>query len=331
MKRAETRSRQRPHRGRARRDRLPVTLVLVVVLVALSVVAAGCAGVKSSDGGSSMSAGGPGTPGSPGAGEVRLVVSHDFGATVSHDVRVPFEEGATALQLLAEQADVETGYGGGFVTAVDGQKSASGSGDEAADWFYWVDGRMGRTGAGSVKLRAGQTVWWDYHRWQGAMFIPAVLQAFPRPWSRTAVPLIGDVAGQTVAAWAERSGIAVAGEAPLSEPPAGDAIVTATTAQVAATPWLRDLLAQKNDIGVFVQVTDGHLWALDHGGTRTRQVPAAVIAAPNPAAELKTLLIILGENEDAVARVVEQPDLAGRLRIGVGLLDDGLLPLPADR
>jgi hypothetical protein len=313
---------------RPRRGLQPFALALLVAVV-LSAVAAGCAGVKSADGGSTPSAAGQG--GAPSTGEVRLVVSHDFGTTVSHDVSVPFEKGATALRLLAEQADVETGYGGGFVTAVDGQRSTSSGGAQAADWFYWVDGRMGRTGAGDVKLRGGQTVWWDYHRWQGAMFIPAVLQAFPRPWSETAVPLLGGTAGQAVVAWAERSGIAIAGEAALAEPPTADAVVTATTAQVAATPWLRDLLAQKNDVGVFVQVKGGRLWALDHGGSPTRQVSAAMIAAPNPASELKTLLVLLGDDEASIAQLVGRQGLAARLRIGVTLGDDGLLPLPADR
>jgi hypothetical protein len=315
-------------RRRSRRG-LPHVALALLVVTAASNVAAGCAGVKSVGDGSSPSA--AGQSGAPGIGEVRLVVSQDFGATVSHDVRVPFEKGATALQLLAEQADVETGYGGGFVTAVDGQRSTSSDGDKAADWFYWVDGRMGRTGAGDVKLSGGQTIWWDYHRWQGAMFIPAVLQAFPRPWSAAALPLLGDTAGQAVVAWAERSGIAIAGEAALAEPPAADAVVTATTAQVAATPWLRDLLAQKNDIGVFVQVKGGRLWALDHGGAPVCQVSAAMIAAPNPGSELRTLLVLLGDDEAAVTRLIERQDLAARPRLGVGLDDDALLPLPADR
>jgi hypothetical protein len=315
--------------------RTPLSRAAVAIAGLLLVVAAaGCAGVATSGGESPAPAGSgaQATCGAPTAGEVRLVVSKDFGTTTSHDVVVPADEGMTVMSLLAANTKLETGYGGSFVTSIDGVESTFGSSGDASDWFYWVDGRMGRTGAGDVELKGGETVWWDFHRWQGAMFIPAALHAFPRPWSRSAVTLAGGAATEETAALLESRAIEVSQAAAPDAPPAGDAVLTATVAQAESIGWLRDLLAQKNDIGIFVEIDGERLYALDHSGGRSRQLTAAAIAAPNPAAELKTLLILLGDDEAAVAALVDRMDPEGfAAGVGVGMTGDDAVPLPDDR
>jgi hypothetical protein len=306
-----------------------------MLLSAFFFVGTGCAGVKSSTDGGAASGTSQGSTSlaPPRADQVRLVVSQDYGETVSHDVVVPFEDGLTVLQLLAEQADVETGYGGGFVTAVDGLESTFGDSDDAADWFYWVDGRMGRTGAADLTLRAGQTVWWDFHRWQGAMFIPVVIEAFPRPWGEGGVALAGSVAGAAIADWAEGCDIMVDARVGLDRAPTRSAIVAATPAHVGTATWLNELLAQRNDVGVFVEVRGGVLWALNHRGRPTVQVAAAMVAAPSPAAEQESLLMLLGADQSSLERLIKlvgsRP--ADSAHVGVALLGDELLPLPDER
>ena len=53
------------------------------------------------------------------------------------------------MRLLAENTTVDTGYGGQFVSGIDGLRSTFGSvsSADAADWFYWVDGVMADVGA----------------------------------------------------------------------------------------------------------------------------------------------------------------------------------------
>jgi len=313
----------------------PLSRVFVTVAgLLLAVAIAGCAGVASSgdESPAPAAAGGPSPGRAPKAGEVRLVVSKDFGTTAGHDVVVPAEEGMTVMSLLAANTKLETAYGGSFVSAIDGLKSTFGSTGDASDWFFWVDGRMGRSGAGDVELTGGETVWWDYHRWQGAMFIPAALHAFPRPWNQGGVTLLGDMAAEQTAAMLDSLGVAVSESAALEAPPSGDAVVTATVVQAESTVWLRDLLAQKNDIGVFAEIDDGRLWALDHSGGRARQLTAAAIAAPNPAAELKTLLILVGDDEAAVTALVHGMAAQGFAPgVGIGMTGGDIVPLPDDR
>ena len=82
------------------------------------------------------------------------------------------------MTILAECADVKTAYGGGFVTAINGIKAGKG-----CDWFYYVNGAMPNVGALSYIPCAGDIVWWDFHEWQGARPVPAVIGSFPRPFT----------------------------------------------------------------------------------------------------------------------------------------------------
>ena len=134
----------------------------------------------------------------PGAGEVRLIVSQHFGATVMHDEVVPWQKELDVMTLLAEHARIDTAYGGGFVSAIDGVKSTFGgvSSAQAADWFYWVDGIMAGVGAADYQLHGGETVWWDFHQWAHAMSIPATLSAFPAPWKGRPLEVATDEDGR---------------------------------------------------------------------------------------------------------------------------------------
>ena len=59
----------------------------------------------------------------PAAAEVRLVVTRDFGAKVLVDTVAPWKKGMNVMRLLAEHATVDTGYGGQFVSGIDGLRS----------------------------------------------------------------------------------------------------------------------------------------------------------------------------------------------------------------
>ncbi|HJW74399.1 MAG TPA: DUF4430 domain-containing protein, partial [Thermoleophilia bacterium] len=156
----------------------PAALLTLAAL--LVIVGAGCAGVRADSASPSAAAGHR-----PAAAEVRLVVTRDLGASVLVDIVAPATDGLTVMRLLAEHTTVDTGYGGQFVSGINGLRSTFGSVSSAAaaDWFYWVDGIMADVGADAWKLHSGETVWWDYHRWAGAMFIPVTLDAFPAPFA----------------------------------------------------------------------------------------------------------------------------------------------------
>jgi hypothetical protein len=103
--------------------------------------------------------------GGDGGGTATLRVTRDRGQHVLLVARVP--AGLTAMQALERRTKVETGYGGRFVVSINGLSSAS-----HHDWFYFVNDRVGDRSAVEVRLRKGDTLWWDYRSWTN----PNILQ-----------------------------------------------------------------------------------------------------------------------------------------------------------
>jgi hypothetical protein len=132
-----------------------------LVLLALLAAAAGLAGCG----------------GGVGKGKAQIWVSRDHGAVVLEQSTVP--AGLTALQGLDRVAEIETGYGGGFVTSIDGVASSR---LHQRDWFLFVNGYEADRGAASYRLRAGDVEWWDYRSWHGEESVPVVAGAFPEPF-----------------------------------------------------------------------------------------------------------------------------------------------------
>lgn len=137
-------------------------LAALAVLVAL--VAAGCglgAGV---------------TPGS-----TSLLVTQDFGQKVLLDTQDPKLSGEdTILRMLDRNAEIETRYGGKFVQTVDGVSGGT-RGGAATDWIYYINGGQADKGAASIKVKSGDSIWWDNHAWETST-VDAVVGQFPEPF-----------------------------------------------------------------------------------------------------------------------------------------------------
>lgn len=117
------------------------------------------------------------------AGESQLRVTRDFGAATLVNLDAPKTGGEdTVMRMLQRNAKgVKTRFGGGFVQAIDGVEGGTQNGRQR-DWFYYVNGYIAAKGAASVKVRAGDRVWWDHHDWTVTDRIPAVVGSFPEPF-----------------------------------------------------------------------------------------------------------------------------------------------------
>lgn len=122
-----------------------------------------------------------------GPGEVRegdgarLSITRDFGQRELGGAELDaVTERDTAMSLLRSSAAVDTEYGGRFVQAIDGLEGGGSGGN--LDWFFWVNGAEGTTGAAEQRLLPGDVVQWDYRDWQATMSIPAIVGAFPEPF-----------------------------------------------------------------------------------------------------------------------------------------------------
>ena len=313
--------------------RLLRRLAPALACAALLLVAA-CAGVRSSE--QTPAAGGR----PPAAGALRLVISRDYGARVLKDIVVPARAGTTVMRLLAEHSDVDTKYGGGFIQGIDGLESSFGaSSADAADWFFWVDGAMGSVGAGDVTLHGGQTVWWDYHRWAGALFIPGSLDAFPAPFANRDMVLAAQPAGTqaaamgaAVTAWAKSQGIGFHDTSQQSYPIGADLglrLVVGTPDRLAQDRLFGPELSRGAAIGIFVAIDGGRLYALHADGSRGSELLAAALAVPDPAHTDRLSLVLIAQDAQALQRLLDGfTPAAASAHVALGLTSAGVVPLP---
>ncbi|HVW18810.1 MAG TPA: DUF4430 domain-containing protein, partial [Solirubrobacteraceae bacterium] len=115
--------------------------------------------------------------------QVALLVTRDFGRQSlgggQRVVKAPQSD--TAMRLLTRTHEVRTRFGGDFVSAIDGA-SAGTRGGRPVDWFFYLDGSLASKGAGSTRLRPGDSVWWDLHDWGSTPDVGAVVGSFPEPF-----------------------------------------------------------------------------------------------------------------------------------------------------
>jgi len=117
-------------------------------------------------------------------GRVRITVSRDFGRQVLRDLEVG-SAGLSAMEALRRVAEVETSYGGGFISSIDGLSSAyRGEGSRKEDWFFYVNGQMADVGAADYLLREEDWVVFDYHSWERSLFTPVLAGCFPQLFLR---------------------------------------------------------------------------------------------------------------------------------------------------
>jgi hypothetical protein len=277
-----------------------------------------------------------------------LTVTRDFGQRVLVERRadeVPDAE--TVMRFLQRNADVDTGYGGRFVNAIEGLRSGSREG-ERRDWFYYVNGIEAGTGAAEREVSGGDRVWWDYRDWSVAMRVPAVVGSFPEPFLHGAdgkrFPVRVDCAPaaadqcREVSRRLDRAGIAPSTAAIGS--PAGDELL-----RVVVGPWdqvRRDNATQELEegpaqSGVFARVGDAPagfaIDVLDSQGRVVRTLGAGSgIVAATRFQEQQPTWTVAGVDEAGLDRAVRLLDARTlRNEYALAVTPDGPLPLPSAR
>lgn len=115
--------------------------------------------------------------------QVRVIATRDFGKELIFDKTVQIDAKATAMDALQKAAQVETKYGGGFVSSIDGISSEYGGADsKKKDWFFYINGMVSNVGAGDYVLKEGDIEHWDFRDWSYQQFVPAIIGSYPQPF-----------------------------------------------------------------------------------------------------------------------------------------------------
>ncbi|MFY9470220.1 MAG: DUF4430 domain-containing protein, partial [Solirubrobacterales bacterium] len=260
-----------------------------------------------------------------------LVVTRDFGAkSVAGTRTTPVTAGLTAMRQLQSSAKTETAYGGKFVTSINGFKQDISGG---LDWLFYVDGIEAEIGAASTRLRAGQIVQWDYHRWRDVETGGAIVGAFPRPLSSRGVSLeclpAASVACDTVRTMLKRAAVE------LEKPTSKHAVrmFVGRWAEISTADGVPGLGERGAENGAFAQFSGkagaGGLALFGDDGkiARTLGRGAGLVAAFNKG-DTVTWVVTGVDERGAVeaARTLGSGVLAGRFAVAVTV--DGVVGLP---
>jgi hypothetical protein len=97
---------------------------------------------------------------------ITLKITRDNGAILISEKKVPYNKGMTVMDAVVKNHEVETAYGGGFISSIEGIKSTTESGiGRGYDWFYYVNDEEPKKGASDYILKPDDVLRWDYHRW----------------------------------------------------------------------------------------------------------------------------------------------------------------------
>lgn len=257
----------------------------------------------------------------PGDGAT-LLITRDFGVVGQSPTRViPLTKGLTAMRQLQSVAKTESGYGGRYVTSIDGQSQDLSDG---LDWLFYVDGVEADVGAAAVRLRAGQVVQWDLHGWRAMQTGKAIVGAFPRPLNTRGVRLICvpvDIAAcKTVRSALRTAGVRLGG----STSSAGTRVIVGTDDQIATVNGVPEIHGSATQNGVFarfgakngrrfMQVADGNGRAAN-----TLGAGSGLIAAHRRGASLTWLVTgVDAVGVESAAKRLKVEDLRGAFAIAV--------------
>jgi hypothetical protein len=252
-----------------------------------------------------------------GSSTVTVSVTSDYGQVKMKTRKVTPATGDSALDLIKRVAAVDTEYGGGFVSSIDGVGSSD-AGGKRKDWFYYVNGILSGEGSGQFGARGGDVIWWDYHDWSGGSYVASVVGAYPHPFTRGYSPvtpkttvaygsgmeeLAREVGGYLDSKGAEVARYAEAGS--FNADGKGPSIVFLTRDEALRTPWVVAMLGAQTRAGAAVALRGNDIVTLDVSGAVSRIAggeKALILAAGKGMGDAAPVWLVICDGEAGAAR-----------------------------
>ncbi len=86
-------------------------------------------------------------------------------------------ENQSVMKILQRNAVVKTSFAGSFVTEINGIRA-----EDDKSWFYYVNGCLAQVGALAYLPKNQDRIWFDFHRWDNAVYISSVIGSYPEPF-----------------------------------------------------------------------------------------------------------------------------------------------------
>lgn len=249
-------------------------------------------------------------------GGAGLHITRDFGQRVLKPaVTTELGSGSTAMRQLQRAANVETAFGGRYVSGIDGLRQDSAAG---YDWLFYVDGEEPAIGAASWRLKPGQVVQWDRHQWSTVASGGAIVGAFPRPLSTRGVRLTC-TAGAAAACAATRDSLTAA-DVRESAAKTAVQVLVGPWSEVARLPGAPELGDDPARNGAFSAIGHDRLDVVDETGRISRTLPrgSGLIVALRAGTDLRWIVTGVDATGAArAARALTKSTLAEKFAIAV--------------
>jgi Domain of unknown function (DUF4430) len=174
--------------------------------------------------GAALAAAGCGLGPGSSVGGVDLTVTRDFGAVKIAESSGEANESDDVMRFLEREDEIETRYGGGYVSSIAGAAEGE-HGGHPDDWFFFVDGIESPVGAKEVSLEGGERIWWDLRDWSASERVPAVVGSWPAPfttgWEGHRPVVVVECEGGGPACGTVRAALAGEGVKPVAGSPPG--------------------------------------------------------------------------------------------------------------
>ncbi|HZG15030.1 MAG TPA: DUF4430 domain-containing protein [Candidatus Bathyarchaeia archaeon] len=257
---------------------------------------------------------------------VHLWITRDFGAETLQQQTVPLQNEDTVMDVLKRNGkNVETAYGGGFVTAINGLASEYKAGDSNSrqiDWFYSVNGVSADVGAAEYPLKAGDVIWWDYHDWSYAVSTPAQIGAFPQLFTAAPADSGSDLVIMAAPGYedqANRLALALSKQiktsptvVPWDEQKLQEAhgyLLIGDKSMLASSAFLQSLWKEKATTGLFAELNQDGIHLYDAHGKQTRSFTeddaGLLLATVHPEHRLP-IVIVAGNGTKGVTLGIER-------------------------
>lgn len=273
-------------------------------------------------------------------GTVFFRVTRDFGREEIFAKELEVAPGESALQALQRHVNVSTGYGGRFITSIEGIASSTKE-KYREDWFFYANGITAAVGGADYYPLDGDIIWWDYHSWGDMYFTPGVTGAFPQPFVNG---YRGQNPGTFILATDSSSGAAAKmqafflelgtdkveireyNEKDLLDPP-GIIMVIALWSELDATPYWDGLQKNREKTGWFAELSRDGFSALDITGKQRetyRDNVSAILATGSGLGDPRPVWLLTALDAASLERTVRFL-VEGRLQLGgtFGILFDG--------
>lgn len=278
------------------------------------------------------------------AGYFTITLTRDFGEQVLDTREVQVQSSWSLMEYMQREYQVTTGFGGSFITGLNGVESAAGE-EGNSDWFFFVNGAVAMVGADRLKPAPGDVVWWDYHRWSDAASPTAVIGCYPQPFVNRKVIILANPAYQEMAEYCRRALNAqgagqvtvdkLSKESTRLDKPEAPVIVIGTWPELQKNSYIADWNRAFRRNGSGIHFTDNGVELLSFDGEAVKALGegTGVIVASSTGQQDNPMWLVAGVDEQGVKEAVWilclQPE-ALRWKYGLAVQKGQITALPAE-